>query len=275
MKLFIPYLIFICLISNSSIANDINISTNNYNNQNQSITVDKTLPSRNTSYAYITTDTEYMTLYKCTINSDNMTFKDKDGNSTCVLSDALVIGQNANGTAGSGLYAHQVSVIGDFLYVLSINSGGTSWIQSCRITNDGLIHKCFSVYQAKTYMATSITSVTLRNGSYLYVGNANKEIKKLTVDVNAGTLTDDGDIYNGNDNGNVINAMYYNPLAKTLLFDNGPDSNRNYYLQYCNLNSDGTASNCANIKKVIIKSPNSHCGKINGNCRPSEKKNRK
>ncbi len=197
-------------------------------------------------------------LYKCTINGDSsnianyMTFKNSSGNSTCTAVDSAAAGQDTSSNP-SWLYAHGATVSGNYLYVLSITSGGSSWIQSCKIdpSTGNILDTCkYTGYAAKTYMANSILAVTLSSGSYLYVGNGNRQIASLPINSPDGTLN----VTNKNDNiitpnktynGQYIHQMSYSAESNTLYYLYGPDSDANYYLAYCTLDSStGKGATC-------------------------------
>ena len=208
-----------------------------------------TISHNKIAYIINSTSGNSASLFKCNINPNDMTFSDDNGLNTCKALDSASIGSDTNGAA-SWLYAHSITISGNYLFVLTVTSSGSSWVQSCPINSDGTISKCVDVYNAKTYKARTILAVRLMQGSYLYVGNGNEEIRRLTIDDTTGMLTDNGDVYNGNDNGNYIQTMFYDAEAGIMLFSNGPSSTRSYFLKELILNSDGSVESSVTLKEL-------------------------
>jgi hypothetical protein len=195
----------------------------------------------NNSFVYIANSTtdKATSLYKCDVFSGTMQF------SACASIDSSAAGTDTSGNA-SWLYAHGVAVSGNHLFVLSLTSGGTSWVQSCPISSDGSIGKCATVYHAKTYKADSIAVVKTNTASYLYVGNGNKDIEKLLINDGVGTLSDQGKVYSGNSNGTDILTMTYSASISTLYFSEWLHTG---YIRKCDVSSDANLSDCTVVQK--------------------------
>ncbi len=213
------------------------------------------------AYVFNSTTDDKSSLFKCTINDNDMTFTDSSGKSTCVAVDTDKSSGKppiGNTSGSSWLYAHSATVSGNYLFVLSLNANGTSWIQSCPIITSGddigSLNTCTTVANIHDYVGNTILAVTLNNKSYLYVGDGHERISVTTInDGILGTQTIDGttNITNIGENGHYIKQMVYytDGTNNTLYYIHGPDSHKNYYVAKCTLDSatGGSNNTCTNI----------------------------
>ena len=200
------------------------------------------------NYIYLTknTTTDTPSLYRCTINLTNAYLE------SCTSLDTATTGQDTSGNA-SYLYAHSVTVVGNVLYVNSVNKSNISWLQACPLDSSGNIGTCTSAFNlsgdndlkksghSTVPIATSIMGATINKVNYLYVGDAYSRIYMLNVDSTTNKLTynvSSGMVFDGNDvQGNVVLDMVFNSNTLELFFVRGTDSSDKSYLQSVTLNS--------------------------------------
>ncbi len=157
--------------------------------------------------------------------------------------------------AASYFYAHAVTVIGGYMYIISQDTSMTTnpskrdvtWLQYCKISaTDGGLSSC--KYRKVTAgdditpeIITSIASATIGGSNYVYIGGSFSQIFVYPVnsdgslDTSAGIkgriYNGDGDSPSGN-TGDFIRDIYIDASNMTLYLTRGPNHSNSAYYEY-------------------------------------------
>ena len=235
-----------------------NVFATTFNNEYTTATMSK--------YIYLTKNSGYSisnsNSYPAIISSNSLAKCNMDPNrgvpTGCMYLDApeSAIGHYDTGAA-SYLYAHAITIIGGYAYIVSQDTSkaiekdtrDVTWIQYCKVSStDGSLSDCTNISAGNNNVTpgiiTSIASATIGGSNYVYIGGDHSLIYVDEVNSDGSLKATVGHIYFG-DSGftsNLIRDIDVDVSNMVLYFTRGPASNSAYYIEYLPLASATTTA---------------------------------